>query len=56
MNEPRKSFLLELARALTDARYPNVAGRFCAGFLWALYPDWYDKNMRNNEPNARSTR
>lgn len=56
MREPSNQFIIELAQALRDARYPNVAGRFCAGFLWAIYPDWYDKNVRKNESIARRSR
>lgn len=46
MSKPSNRFLTELAKALREARYPNVAGRLCAGFLWALYPIWYDQNVR----------
>jgi hypothetical protein len=47
-NSPSKRFLIELAKALRESRYPNVAGRLCAGLLWAIWPEWYDKNVRRH--------
>jgi hypothetical protein len=54
--EPNKQFLIELARALTEAEHPNIAGRLCAGLLWAIWPHWYDRNWRHHrEPDVRSS-
>ena len=41
----RIAFLVELAAALRESANPSVSGHFCAGFLWSLYPEWYDHNF-----------
>jgi hypothetical protein len=54
--EPSSKFLIELAKSLSVAKYPNVAGHLCAGLLWAIWPEWFDKNWRQHEPDTRSPR
>ena len=51
LKEPSNEFLLELARALHDAAlqgHETVATHLAAGFLWACYPEWFDKEEINN--------
>lgn len=45
-SEPSAKLLKALAIALKEARYPNVAGHLLAGFLWAVYPEWYERNLK----------
>ena len=47
MKEPSAAFLIALAAALKEAAYPNVAQSMGAGFLWSLYPEWFDKHFPN---------
>jgi hypothetical protein len=46
---PRRQLIIEIARAMKEAEYPNVAMHMCAGFLWSLYPDWYTEWERLKE-------
>jgi hypothetical protein len=43
MKEPSMRFLIELAKALEATEHRNVAEAMCAGMLWAMYPEWWDK-------------
>jgi hypothetical protein len=45
MKEPSVTFLVELATALREAEHPKVAHSIAAGFLWSLYPEWYDQYL-----------
>jgi hypothetical protein len=41
--QPRRQLIVEIARALREAEYPEVATRMGAAFLWSMYPEWYDE-------------
>ncbi len=43
--EPSNRFILELAKALKQAKHQNVAEAMAAGMLWAMNPDWFTKNF-----------
>lgn len=45
MKEPSAAFLIELCSALREAEHQRVAESIGAGFLWALYPEWFDHNF-----------
>ena len=32
-----------------NATHQNVAQHFCAGLLWAMYPKWFDANIKEIE-------
>ena len=44
MKQPTVAFLTELAMAIREAEHRNVAEHFAAGFLWSLYPEWFDQH------------
>ena len=43
---PSRRFLIEMAKALLRAEHRNVAEHLAAGFLWAIYPTWFDTECR----------
>lgn len=44
MKWPPQYVLLAIAKMLKDAKYKNVAEHLAAGFLWSVYPEWFDRH------------
>jgi hypothetical protein len=53
MSEPTTRFLLELARALRQAKHKGPAEGMSAGMLWAMYPEWFEKTWRPSQEELR---
>jgi hypothetical protein len=45
---PRAGLLEELAKALGEAEHKNVAGHLLAGWLWAVYPEWFERHWKKD--------
>jgi len=52
VSEPSKRFLIDLAHALRSAEHENVANAMCSGMLWAMYPEWFDRNFKGEKKNG----
>jgi hypothetical protein len=46
MKRPRNRFLIELAKALQEGEHQNVAEHLMAGALFAMYPEWFEKEWK----------
>lgn len=43
MIEPSPRLLIEVAKAIKQSPHRNVSEHLAAGFLWSLYPEWFDR-------------
>ena len=44
MSEPTMGELNCLSRILRKATHRNVADALLKGFMWAIWPEWYERN------------